>query len=750
MQGREAATSQDRLPRFFLFSPFTVDTVNRTLCRSGRAVPLGSRAFDTLVTLIRHRDRVVEKDDFLREAWRGAVVEESNLTKQISLLRKVLEDTPSSHRYIVTVPGTGYRFVAHVDEREATDEPVPVDVGSFNQRSRLLAIRYALFATVGAIVLGAIVGKMTMGTTPPGASASPSLWQLTFDKGMQADPAWSPDGLRIAYSSDRSGYADIWLQPVDGGQAVQLTQSSSPDVEPDWSPDGTRLAFATLGVGGGIRVMSSAGGPVHEIAPFGNSPRWSPDGSSILFTRSDWGPARLYVSTLDGAPPRPVLEEFLAPFVSIRFAWHPDSRHVSVWGVRRDTGLEFWTIALDGTDVTRSAIAPGVLAELERSALSFREVDGTPNAFTWSPRGDALVFEGMSRGVHNLWKVGVDPQTLAWTRGPERLTTSSDRNARPRFSRDGTRLAFVSRRERVRLWSFPFDPRMGRLLGAGEPLTPETFDALSPDVSPDGLRLVYTAQQGDVGAVRVRDMETGADTELVKGDQRGRSVLRWAADSREVFYARDVLSRHEVVSADLLGGNEHVVQSMAETLDYVWDWALDGRWLLGGWRSPAGLSELRLVRADPSHPGNRVRTLATARDGYLRLARLSPNQRWVAFVVARAGSSAVHMVDVESGASRAITDGSSFDDHPRWSPDGGILYFLSNRTGFFNLWGRRLHPATGQPVGEPFQVTTFARSSQVIPSRLRQLGVSAGGDRLVVPLSEVSSSIWVLDRFDHR
>ena len=280
---------------------------------------------------------------------------------------------------------------------------------------------------------------------------------------------------------------------------MQLTQSSSPDVEPDWSPDGTRLVFATLGVGGGIRVMSSAGGPVHEIAPFGNSPRWSPDGSSILFTRSDWGPARLYVSTLDGAPPRPVLEEFLAPFVSIRFAWHPDSRHVSVWGVRRDTGLEFWTIALDGTDVTRSAIAPGVLAELERSALSFREVDGTPNAFTWSPRGDALVFEGMSRGVHNLWKVGVDPQTLAWTRGPERLTTSSDRNARPRFSRDGTRLAFVSRRERVRLWSFPFDPRMGRLLGAGEPLTPETFDALSPDVSPDGLRLVYTAQQGDVG-----------------------------------------------------------------------------------------------------------------------------------------------------------------------------------------------------------------------------------------------------------
>lgn len=751
MQGQDSAPHPDRLPRFFVFPPFTVDTVNRTLLRDRRVVPLGSRAFDTLVTLIRHRDRVVEKEDFLREAWRGAIVEESNLTKQVSLLRKVLEDTPSSHRYIVTVPGTGYRFGAQVEEREVVQEPPPTDTANPRLQPSRLGVRAALFAAGGAVLLGMVISKMTVGGGAPASGSSPRLlWQLTFDKGVQTDPAWSPDGTRIAYSSDRSGYEDIWLKPVDGEQPVSLTQSPAPDVEPDWSPDGKRIVFATLGVGGGIRVMSSTGGPVQDIAPFGNSPKWSPDGSSILFTRSDWGPAQLYVSALDGAPPRPVLEEFLGPFTTLRFAWHPDSRRVSVWGVHKSIGLGFWTVALDGTGVVQSATAPGVLAELERSALSFREVDGTPTAFSWSPRGDALVFEGVSRGVHNLWRVGVDPRTLAWTRGPERLTTSADRNARPRLSRDGTRLVFVSRRERVRLWSFPFDPRLGRLLGPGEPLTSEAFDALSPDVSPDGSRVAYTALQGDVGAVRVRDLHTGADVLLVKGDERGRSVLRWAADSREVFYARDVPPRHEVVSADLTGGHEQVVQSMVGTLDYVWDWAPDGRWLLGGWRSPAGFSELRLVRAGPSHAGNRVRSLATIGEGYLRLARLSPNQRWVAFVAARAGSSAVHVVDVESGAARPITDGSSFDDHPRWSPDGRTLYFLSNRTGFFNLWGRRLHPETGEPVGAPFQVTTFARSSQAIPSRLRQLGVSAGGDRLIVPLSETSSSIWVLDGFDRR
>ncbi len=97
------------------------------------------------------------------------------------------------------------------------------------------------------------------------------------------------------------------------------------------------------------------------------------------------------------------------------------------------------------------------------------------------------------------------------------------------------------------------------------------------------------------------------------------------------------------------------------------------------------------------------------------------------------------------GAQVAITDGRFFDDRPRWAPDGRTIYFLSNRTGFFNLWGRRFDPDAGMALGEPFEVTRFVGPAQTIPPRMIQLGVAITAHELVLPISDVSSNIWVLE-----
>jgi DNA-binding winged helix-turn-helix (wHTH) protein/TolB-like protein/Tfp pilus assembly protein PilF len=102
--------------RFYQFDSFLVDTSRRALLRGGEPVPLKPKAFETLLALVENRGRVVEKDELMRSLWPDTFVEEANLTQHISLVRKALGDDPKEHRFILTVSGRGYRFVADVRE----------------------------------------------------------------------------------------------------------------------------------------------------------------------------------------------------------------------------------------------------------------------------------------------------------------------------------------------------------------------------------------------------------------------------------------------------------------------------------------------------------------------------------------------------------------------------------------------------------------------------------------------------------
>jgi TolB-like protein/DNA-binding winged helix-turn-helix (wHTH) protein/Flp pilus assembly protein TadD len=98
------------------FGPFSLDPRERTLLRDGKALAVTPKVFDTLLFLVRNQGRVLSKDELLQEIWPGTFVEEVNLAVNISTLRKLLGENPQDGRYIVTVSGRGYRFVAQVRE----------------------------------------------------------------------------------------------------------------------------------------------------------------------------------------------------------------------------------------------------------------------------------------------------------------------------------------------------------------------------------------------------------------------------------------------------------------------------------------------------------------------------------------------------------------------------------------------------------------------------------------------------------
>jgi Tol biopolymer transport system component len=103
----------------------------------------------------------------------------------------------------------------------------------------------------------------------------------------EAQPAWSPDGSRIAYASTEGGNVDLWTMRADGSDKRRLTATPDLDTEPTWSPDGQRIVFrrSTNRVGSDLAVIDAAGGEVTRVVHDGDAvaPAWSPDGSMIAY-----------------------------------------------------------------------------------------------------------------------------------------------------------------------------------------------------------------------------------------------------------------------------------------------------------------------------------------------------------------------------------------------------------------------------------------------------------------------------------
>ena len=124
----------------------------------------------------------------------------------------------------------------------------------------------------------------------------------------------------------------------------------------------------------------------------------------------------------------------------------------------------------------------------------------------------------------------------------------------------------------------------------------------------------------------------------------------------------------------------------------------------------------------------------------------SPDGHWICFnAVTSPGTSSVYVVPTSGGDWTAITDDRFWGDKPRWAPDGRTIYFTLTRAGFVNVWGRRFDPVRGTPLGEVFPVTKFEAPSRMLLPQIQQLHLALVHKQLILPLTDVSSSIWVLD-----
>ena len=260
--------------------------------------------------------------------------------------------------------------------------------------------------------------------------------QLTHGRTSNVEPAWSPDGSRLAFTSAREGLIKIFVMNADGSAQNRLTTDDRLESAPSWSPDGTALAFYSLGREAGsseMRIVDLRSGRTTSIAGNGRdkgpaAPSWSDDGSRLAFTGLDAkGKVQVWVVERDGSGLREISHGF-SPRDKAFAALSPDGTRVAYIADMRG-----------GADLIVTEIAT-----LESKNLSATGTATKHENPQWSADGRRLLF-GSTRDDADLVRMDIFVMNADGT-GMRNLTRHPHEDYDARWSTDGLGVLFTSLR----------------------------------------------------------------------------------------------------------------------------------------------------------------------------------------------------------------------------------------------------------------------------------------------------------------
>lgn len=379
------------ISHFYRFGDFTIDTDQRVLMRDGNILSVTPKVFETLLILIEHHGRIVEKDELMNRIWPDSFVEEANLTFNIQQIRKALGDNARKPVYVETVARRGYRFIAEVEEvlRDSSARHNQISVrlegyetekekqeGEFliaNQRKHLteqIAAKtqntfsvisftkrqtFFIAATLSVIILfgvGFLIWlfgndfKRNENENKKTAFNS-ALPLLKIEKmtatGKSSEPVISPDGKFVAYVNETKGRFSIWLRQLATNTSREIVQASNERIYGlAFARNGENLYFArgeSENQPALYRVALIGGLPAKLISNSQGTFSISPDNKQIAFIRysDDNKKCALMISDGDGINERELVvhtqpERFNAP------AWSPDGKSIAVAVGPSDSG----------------------------------------------------------------------------------------------------------------------------------------------------------------------------------------------------------------------------------------------------------------------------------------------------------------------------------------------------------------------------------------------------------------------------
>ena len=378
------------------FGGYRLDTALHVLVApSGEPLPLPSRAFAALRFLVERAGEIVDKHALMTAVWPTTVVAENNLNQCILAVRKALGESAGERRFILTVPGRGYKFVAPVTVvPHGHPGPAPL-APQPTAATRSRAPRLIVAAGAAVVLLLALALSLWLGHD--GAVTNPAEYvQLTDVPDGAVSPVLSPDEHLLAFIRNGSsfmGSGQIWLKVLPDGEPVKLTNADGPLWAPAFSPDGAHVVYSAIDLTNGswnTWTVPVAGGAA--------ATRLLPNTQGLTYI----GPREVLYS------------EFNAGLhLGIATSLDDRSRHRQVYVPSHERGMaHFSFLSPDRKSVlvvemgATGVFGPCRLAPFDGSAPGHAvgPSAGACLAAAWSPDGKWMYFSDDASGSSHLWR----------------------------------------------------------------------------------------------------------------------------------------------------------------------------------------------------------------------------------------------------------------------------------------------------------------------------------------------------------
>ena len=526
--------------------------------------------------------------------------------------------------------------------------------------------RWIAAGAIGALALSGGTYVLVAGSpfTPASPALTATYQPLTTDPGVEWFPSVSPDGRWVVYAGQPRGNRDILLQSITGQTSINLTHDSpADDDQPAFSPDGERIAFRSARDGGGLFVMGRTGEQVRRVTDRGFRPTWSPDGLRIAFVTENVemnagnseGISALWVVNVDGTGARQLIAGD-----AIQPAWSPNGHRIA-YSKRLGAPAvgDIYTVDANGGEPTPVFTDPAR--------------DWSP---AWSRDGRYLYFSSNQGGTMNLWRVAVDERT-GRARGPrEPVTTPATFLAHPSVAPDGRRVAYTSAHVTINIQRIGFDPVTGTVVGQPTAVTTGSRHFSSPDPSADGEWVTYytlTQPEGDIYVSR----SDGTQRRQLTADTAIDRLPRWSPDGRWIAMfsnrAGDLhLWRVRADGSGLARITRHRSAYIA--------WSPDGgriATVIGGAQLGDTTAVVDAFAGDDQRPAN----LPPSPYGRFLPNAWSPDGEFLVGAIGAEGQVG-HGIVVYSFRERRYEKLTDFGEWPVWLPDSRRILFVSGGNSF--------------------------------------------------------------------